>query len=226
MPDRSKNRVFHDLSLCLFVAAAAGVGCSGTQREDASPRFLTVATDRYQAVFTAACEVARSEGMPPELVDRESGFIETMPRYAGSIVEPWAWKDQSAGDVVEGTLGFERRRAVFEFVPVGFDPAKPSSEAPIVGPVLPGSEREDHGSARRFAEAREFELRVSVAVERQFRPDLQAGAYTRVGGGYARDVTVRDDGTPRDRSTWTPVARDERLERMLLAKVAERIAVP
>lgn len=90
--------------------------------------------------------------------------------------------------------------------------------------MLPGSER---GSGADLARASaDLELRVSVSVERQFQPGHQGPAYTRSMGSYSRDVTLEKPlaapGAPRDRSTWTPIARDERLERILLEKVRER----
>jgi hypothetical protein len=94
--------------------------------------------------------------------------------------------------------------------------------------VLPGSERlvvTDRSSVDPDG-AGDLELRVSVSVERQFRPGYQGTAYTRALGSYSRDVTVEeeDPAPARDRSIWTPVARDERLERELIARIAERIA--
>lgn len=194
-------------------------GCASDSK---GPDFLPVAQDRYDLVFDAACEVARSEGLVPEITDRRAGSIETQARTAGSVIEPWAWKDLTASEVVEGTFGFERRRARFEFVPAGFKPVPPEGTSPLAGPVLPGSER---GTGADVARSRnDLELRVSVSIERQFRPGYQGPAYTRSLGTFATDVTVKDDPrAPRDRSLWTPVARDERLERLLLERIAARL---
>lgn len=199
---------------------AAAAGCASAPE---GPALLAVPRARYEQAFDAACSVAREEGLAPEISDRRTGSIETSPRLAGSIVEPWAWRDLTASEVVEATFGFERRRARFEFVPAEFRPASPEGTAPLAGAILPGSERGKGADVAGTAEA--LELRVSVSVERQFRPGYQGGAYTRALSSYATDVTARDDGlAPRDRSSWTPVARDERLERLLVSRIAERLA--
>ena len=208
---------WHLLALPLALAA----GCA-TDRP--GPSLLSIRGGEYERAFEAACAVAREEGLAPEIADRRTGVIETAPKLAGSLVEPWSWSDLTSADVVEGTFGFERRRARFEFVPAAFRPVATDASAPLAGAILPGSERDkgaDVGSAGASA-GESIELRVSVSVERQFRPGYQSNAYTRALGSYARDVTVRDDGTaPRDRSIWTPVARDERLERLLVERVAQ-----
>jgi hypothetical protein len=99
--------------------------------------------------------------------------------------------------------------------------------APLVGPILPGADRTgpaDLAEALATERAGALEMRVTVSVERQFRPGKQSSPYTRALGGFARDTTVADEpGTPRDRSVWTPVARDERLERALVAAIARRV---
>ncbi len=209
---------------CAALWALITVGVPGCAADSTQESYLAVPKGEYERYFLAASEVARAEGLAPELSDRASGTIETEPRLAGSVVEPWAWKELTFTEVIEGTFGFERRRARFEFVPSGFRPIAPEGSAPLAGPVLPGSER---GSGADLARASaDLELRVSVSVERQFQPGHQGPAYTRSMGSYSRDVTLEKplsaSGAPRDRSSWTPIARDERLERILLEKVRER----
>ncbi|MFM7261876.1 MAG: hypothetical protein ACKO3W_14880 [bacterium] len=234
------------MALLGAIACAGAVWLlGGCATESNGPDFLPVASSQYERVFDAACEVARGEGLIPEITDRRAGSIETQPRIAGSALEPWAWQDLTASEVVEGTFGFERRRARFEFVPAGFRPVPPEGTSPLAGPVLPGSSRgsgadvmQPQGDRRQGDQKQgdqkqgdqkqgELELRVSVSVERQFRPGYQGPAYTRALGSFATDVTVKDDPRAlRDRSLWTPVARDERLERLLLERIAARVAVP
>jgi hypothetical protein len=209
----------------LTVAAGVVAFLGGCATEPKGPDFLPVAHAQYERVFDAACEVARSEGLVPEITDRRAGSIETQPRAAGSLLEPWAWQDLTASEVVEGTFGFERRRARFEFVPAGFRPTPPEGTSPLAGPILPGSSR--GAGADVMQPQGDLELRVSVSVERQFRPGYQGPAYTRSLGTFANDVTVRDDPRAlRDRSSWTPISRDERLERILLERIAARLATP
>ena len=215
-----------------ILAVLPVVGCASSP---SGPSYLPVPHAQYERAFDAACAAARDEGFVPEVVDRNAGAIESAPKFAGSAIEPWTWGEMTAGDVVEGTFGFERRRARFEFVPAGFRPAAPEGNAPLAGPILPGSERgkgsepgkaSGPGKASDLARGEgELEVRVSVSVERQFRPGYQGGAYTRALGSYSRDTTTKDDPTtPRDRSTWTAVARDERMERALIERMSKRLA--
>jgi len=223
---------------------AAAVLLGGCASPSAGPAYLSVPRAQYAEVFDAACDAARAEGLTPELADRQSGVISTQPRAAGSVIEPWTWQDLTASDVIEATFGFERRRAFFEFVPAGFRPVAPEGSAPLAGPVLPGSEREvapaisaegdgvggqAAGARGGVPDAGALELRVSVSVERQFRPGYQGPAYTRALGSYARELPPARGGSAerpasQDRSTWTPIARDERLERVLIARIASRMA--
>lgn len=197
--------------LCAFGCASAPQGAA----------FVTVPADRYQSAFEAACAFARDEGFVPEVTDLEIGAIESLPRYAGSALEPWAWTDMTGADVASGTIGFERRRLRVEFVAAGFRPVASNADAPLAGPVLPGSER-PVGGGPAMAEGA-LEIRLSVSVERRFQPGYQGSAYTRALGSTWRDTTERDGDAPRDRSIWTPVARDERLERVLTERLAARL---
>lgn len=210
--------------LALTLAACLS-GCASTAVDaPEAPQFIAVPHARYQQAFDAACAAAREQGLVPELADRQAGVMDTKPRLAGSVIEPWAWRDLDASDVVEGTFGFERRRAHFEFVPAGFRPTPPEGTAPLAGAALPGSARVSDG-----APPEAWELRVSVSVERQFRAGYQGPAYTRALGSYSRPPSdtagsAAATGVPRDASAWTPIARDERLERMLMARVAAKLA--
>lgn len=189
---------------------------------------IVVPRSRYSELFEAACEAAREERLSPEIADRQSGAIQTSPRPAGSLVEPWTWHELTAGEVIEGTLAFERRRAYFEFVPTGFRPVARDAATPLTGPALPGSDRAAPVSVE--SGEGELELRVSVSVERQFRPGFQGSPYTRSMSGFSRDAAAPRQGEEggaavlRDRSVWTPVARDERLERVLVARIREILA--
>jgi hypothetical protein len=220
--------------LASFVALAAvsvaGTGCASSPD---GPAFVTVPHTRYDAAFDAACQATREAGLVPMLVDREAGVIETAPRFAGSVIEPWTWGEMTASDVVEGTLGFERRLARVEFIPVGVAPAAPEGTAPLAGPVLPGSERGVGADMTKVAG--DVEIRVTVSVERRFEPGYQGSPYTRALGSYWREAAPKarsraeadaSRSVPRDLSRWTAVARDERLERVLAADIAARLTEP
>ena len=204
-----------------ITAAFMLVGCA-TDPTGAS--FVTVPHARYDEAFDLACTVARAEGLVPEISDRRTGTIETKPRLAGSVMEPWEWTDLTTGDVVEGTLALERRRARFEFVPTGFRPEPPQGTVPLAGPVLPGSSRGEGADVEKLTV--DLELRVTVSVERQFRPGFQRSSWTCSLGSFYKDVSIVDDPrAPRDLSMWTAVARDERFERLLIDRIAQQLVV-
>jgi len=204
------------LSILGLIGAVAG--CAGPS---SGPSYLAVPRARYDLAFDAAFAEAQGAGLAPTLADRTAGTIETAPKFAGSLVEPWTFGDHTSGEIVEGTLGFERRRARFEFVPSGFRAMPPEGSAPLAGPILPGSERGAGADVGRVAE--DLELRVLVSIERRFEPGLQRNAWTRSVGGRSREMPAAGDGAARDQSTWTTVARDERLERELLARISARL---
>jgi len=215
-------------AVCSVIAACAGCAGDPAATSPGVQSFVVVPRARYDAAFEAACQAARAERLVPEIADRETGSIATAPRPAGSIAEPWTWHELTASEVVEGTLAFERRRAHFEFVPTGFRPDGTDVEAPLAGPVLPGSDRARSARATgtETNQGGEFELRVSVSIERQFRPGYQGSSYTRSLSGFSRDAEPGGEAADslRDRSLWTPVARDERLERVLVARISELLA--
>lgn len=195
------------------------IGCASDR---GGPAYLAVPRAEYDAAFDAACAAARESDLPPVTVDRTSGTIDTAARFAGSLAEPWTYGDHTASEIVEGTLAFERRRARFEFVPVGFRAQPPEGSAPLAGPILPGSDRGSGSEVARGSE--DLELRVLVSIERRFEPGMQRSAWTRSIGGRSRELPADGDpASPRDLSNWTTIARDERLERELLARVATRL---
>jgi hypothetical protein len=212
-------------ALCSVIAACAGCASDPAETAGGATSYIVVPQSRYAEAFDAACAAAREERLMPEVADRQSGTISTTPRPAGSVAEPWTWHELTASELVEGTLAFERRRAHFEFVPTGFRPAGVDAAAPLPGPSLPGAPRGE--STTLSTNGGELELRVSVAVERQFRPGQQGSPYTRSMSSFWLDVTdasASDDSGDQplqDRSTWTPIARDERLERVLIARISE-----
>ena len=197
------------------VSIASGCTTSGPDR-------LEFQSDRYDQAFDAAGEAVRRQGMPPVLTDRTGGVIEARPRLAGSILEPWRIDNSNLEQWGGSTLNKERRRVRFEFLPVDFVPPEPTGEGMLVGPPLPGSiEGELRLTDLETFEGR-VELRVWVYVEREHRTGLRRGTWSRVGRTYARNPmeTISPvDGTTRSPGLWTPVGRDEAMERRLLADV-------
>ncbi|MFB0987088.1 MAG: hypothetical protein QMB94_12380, partial [Phycisphaerales bacterium] len=71
------------------------------------------------------------------------------------------------------------------------------------------------------------ELRVWVYVERAHRSGVRSNTWSRVGRSYSTnplETISPDDGTTRSPVLWTPVGRDQAMERRLLAEVQQSLA--
>ncbi|MBC23568.1 MAG: hypothetical protein CMJ32_06580 [Phycisphaerae bacterium] len=190
-------------------------GCS-------TPRPATIQIDsaQYQDAFNAALEATRRLGMPPLVRDRQGGLIETRPRVAGSLADPWRIDQASLGQAMNNTLKFQRRRVRIEFLPSDFMPENVTDKGPLSGPAVPGSEQ-DRLVDRQLYEGT-LELRVWVITERAFRPGQRFNAWTRLGNSYTRDPVQADaisDDPSRDRSNWTPIARDPAYEQRIISRI-------
>lgn len=208
----------------LLTVQASMTGCaSSEQARVESSSTITIEGVGYSACFDEALLVVRSAGMPPVLRDRAGGVVETAPRIAGSIFEPWRLDNSGLGEGIENTLNFQRRRARFEFVPAGFNPPPVRDSSVLSGPALPGSVA-DGTQDLRFYEG-PIELRVWVYVERSFRPGLQNAAWTRSMTSFSTDSIDRQTAgrTTSDESRWTPVRRDRDYELRLINAFKERV---
>lgn len=198
-------------------------GCHGD-----GPEVLTISPKDYPAAFAACMEQARDVGMPAIVADRTIGVIETRPRHIGSFMEPWRLDSDGIAQMAEATVQFERRRVRFEFVPVGFTLPAPSGAGRLTGPDIPGStlagERFDLENP-----TTDLELRAWVFIERGFTPGLKPGTWSlSLTTTWTDPITNAPSGDPRDESTrapttWTPIARDESMERTLLARVESQM---
>lgn len=197
--------------LALVVALAAGCSTAG-------PDALLVQPSAYEATFDAALDAARRDGLTPVLLDRRSGVIETEARVAGSLLEPWRIDNSGFDQTFENTLAYQRRRARFEFVPVGFRPTESTSDATLPGPDLTAV-RQPPIDLTQTDEP--MELRVWVYVERAYVEGLRRNTWTRQGTTRTRTVTPRDQGTVEPATYWTPSSRDEAYERRLLRQVEQ-----
>ena len=191
-------------------------GCQST-----GPKALEIPANRYDTAFDAAREAARQVGMPALLADRTGGIIESRPRLAGSVMEPWR-VDNTGSQWISSSLHKQRRRVRFEFLPVDFSPLDPTGTEELVGAPLPGSEEEIIRSVDLDTFEGPIEVRVWVWIERQQGEELRRSSWTRVGRSYATnplETVTPDDGTTRSRGSWTPVERDTAMEQRLLAEV-------
>lgn len=192
------------------------------------PEVIHLTSHDYPEAFTACLDQARDAGMPAILTDRSIGIIETKPRHIGSFMEPWRLDSSGLEQTAAATIQYERRRVRFEFTPVGLTLPPPSGEGRLTGPLIPGSIPDDQRFDLEHYDG-PIELRAWVYVERGFTSGLKPGRWslslTTTWTDPVRDNAPREPGDSSTRSPteWTPIARDEAMERTLLARVQEQI---
>ena len=98
------------------------------------------------------------------------------------------------------------RRARFEFMPAGLDPAS----------AVDGVD-----DLTDFAQA--LELRVLVTVERASRPGLRSSTWSQLRSSSAIIIPPANSGQPLPGQHWVPLGRDEAFERRLLAEVEQAV---
>ena len=211
-------------AMMVIMAAMVGLsaGCSTK-----GPDRLELQSGQYDHAFDAAGDAARQVGMPPLLSDRVGGVIEGRPRLAGSVIEPWRIDNSSLGQWGENTINKQRRRVRFEFLPVDFIPPEPDGGEELVGAPLPGSIEGEMRLTDLTMFEGPVELRVWVYVERAHRSGVRSNTWSRAGRSYSTnplETISPDDGTTRSPALWTPVGRDQAMERRLLAEVQESLA--
>ena len=204
----------------MAVVVTAVLVAAGCASAPPGPEVLTVTAADYAAAFDAAVEAARRDGMPAVLRDRRGGVIETTPRVAGSILEPWRGDNASLEQAVENTVAYQRRRARFEFARAGFvPPDEITTTQPLAGPDVVNAQQTPLDLT---AETGELELRVWVYVERASMPGQRRSTWTRAKTTQAQ--LVYPEGMKDRRGVtvnWTPAARDPDYERRLLRHVQE-----
>jgi hypothetical protein len=182
----------------------------------------------YDRAFDAALEVARRDGLEPVVVDRSLGVIETTPRAAGSLLEPWRTDNDGLRESVAHTVNFERRRARFEFVPEPFELPMPQPASPSPGAALPGSDRAE-GRVDLIAWKGPIQLRTWVMLDREFIPNQQIGRWTLGESRVSQDPTQvqdRRDSSSRTDARWTPIGRDVQYERRLTEGILRIVRPP
>ena len=213
----SSSSLFH-IAYALLLAAWTLTGCASSE----GPEVVTITAAQYPAAFDAAVQAAREQGMPAVLRDRRSGVIETDPRFAGSLLEPWRTDNASFDQAAENTLAFQRRRARFEFAPAGFqETAQPDHAAAAPNLVGGGEPLPDLTQMQG-----DMELRVWVYVERATTLGLRRSTWTRSKTTSA--ILVEPEGQTKQNGPtyWTAASRDSAYERRLLAAVQAALASP
>ncbi len=209
------------------IAAAILVvlACAGCAKPT-GPSALSFDSKDYAAVFDAAVECARVDKLQPTVVDRDLGVIETGPRNAGSLFEPWRTDNSGIEEGFDHTVNFERRRARIEFVPAGYSIGAPQVEGTIRAAALPGTDR----AARRVdlnTYEGTIEMRVWVYVDRAFMPNQRLGSWTRGEMRYSKDPLDKqdpEDETTRTQRLWTPIGRDLPYEMRLGSRIQQSLA--
>ncbi|MCH7545273.1 MAG: hypothetical protein IID30_02575 [Planctomycetes bacterium] len=225
----------------LFFVLLILSGCASER----GPEFLIIPASQYQAAFDAADEVIRVERMPPTLRDRRGGIIESEPRIAGSILEPWRNDNASFEQTMENTISFQRRRVRVEFTPADFNASPPADQ----NQALPGPDVVGIGEPMRDLTRYDgdLELRVWVYLERSYTFGVRRSAWTQslrsqmqiisteTGEALQAESTLAppnwserrsidpDRGTPITPSVWSPISRDPAFERRLLEKIRKRL---
>lgn len=210
IPARIRN-IIALLLICLI-----GSGCASSE----GPEFLTIKAGSYHYAFDTAVDAAREAGFTSMVKDRRSGIIETDPKTSGSLIDPWQGGISSWDQAVENTISHQRRRARFEFVPVGFKPAN-HSEGSADEPDLFDSDQMDLDLTRTKGN---IELRVWVYIERAHAPGRRRSTWTRSKSTRMKIVPSNENEKPIPSQYWTPVQRDQAFERRLLAEISSQLS--
>lgn len=193
-----------------------------------SPRVVTLAPSQYSEAFDAATSAARAMGYETDVVDRSSGIIETRPRHAGGLFEPWRIDNSGPEDAAANTVAHRRRKIRIEFTPVGLVLAAGEPDPVLRGPAIPGSTQ----AQERFdlqTTSSPIEMRVWVYWERSFREGFKPSSYSgALATKWSDPLTAKpaesQDESIRDRGQWTPVGRDRAYEATLTDRIAGSLA--
>lgn len=202
-------------SIALLFICLVGSGCASSE----GPEFLTINAATYHHTFDTAVEAARNAGFTPSVKDRRSGIIETDSTMSGSLVDPWQGGISSWDQAVENTISYQRRRARFEFVPVGFKPAIHNDDS-AVEPDLFDPDQRELDLTRTTGR---IELRVWVYVERAHAPGRRRSTWTRSRSTRMKIIPSNENQAPVPSQYWTPVQRDQAFERRLLAAINDAL---
>lgn len=203
-------------SIALLIVCFIGSGCASSD----GPEFLTINAATYHQAFDTAVEAARKAGFTSTVKNRRSGIIETDPKTSGSLIDPWQGGISSWDQVVENTISHQRRRARFEFVPVGFKPSN-DSQGLADEPDLFDADQMELDLTRATGS---IELRVWVYIERAHAPGRRRSTWTRAKSTRMKVVPGNKNEKPIPNQYWTPVQRDQAFERRLLAAISSQLS--
>lgn len=191
---------------------------------------LTIDGAQYREAFDAAAHESKLMGYEIVLVDRSNGVIQSAPRHAGGILEPWRIDNDGVSGATGNTIANRRRRIRIEFIPAGMNLDSAMGEGVLKGAAIPGStaalERFDLQTA-----SGPIEMRVWVYIERSFREGSKPSSYS---GTLASNWTNPLNNKPSDAidesvrevARWTPMGRDTDYERTLTGRIAAAFQPP
>lgn len=192
------------------LALAALTGCTTWQ----GPTEITVPAGQYDRSMQTAVDTLNRLGYRCTVIDREAGVVDTDPRRAGSLVEPWRTDNASLSDAAANTVSPRRRQVRLSWTPVGAE--QPLVEpATLGGPEVPGSKAPQPGADLAAAP---LILRAIVSLEQQYTPGDRISPYSASLSSNFTEPRSATDG-PVDRGTWTPVGRDEATEQRILGLI-------
>ncbi len=197
------------LSALTLLAATQIIGCS---RAVSAPNPIAIAPAEYHRMFDASVDVLRNHKFIVDRKDRRFGIVTSRPQVASSILEPWQTDNSTPIDYAENTINYQRRTVRVELRPVTAQPAAPQPNSAAPAPSTPP-----------VADSpAEFELAVTVTVDRLYHPPIQLYTSALQTFNFRHQRTRYRDVTSEygvDSSYWQPVGRDEELEKRLLAEI-------
>ena len=189
--------------LLLLLGLLFAAACAGRQEPVAAP--TTVDRAAYPRMFESAVQTLRRHGFTVNRMDFRFGRINTYPRTAPTVFEPFRPGYGTPTSALESTWNDQRR-----IVNVFFEAAEQPVDAEAAG---------DRPEA-----AEQLHMRVEVVVERRQVPGRQL-----TGAAQGFDVLADLDQTPAELVErgiegpyWQAVRRDIEFEQKLLSRIVRR----
>ena len=201
-------------------------GCSSAPEPVVTnaPAVLLVPSSRYDAAFDAAIKSSRDVGMTTAVRDRRDGVIETQPRQASTVFEPWVGDNSSLSTAMGSTAHLQRRRVRIEFAPVPTVPESEPIPPRLTGPDVLGLSSARSADLEHYSG--ELEMKVWVYLERAHTRGVKRFPWST--SLTSRWSDARQPIDPKEgvasTSVWTPLARDPELEQRIVASVSEALA--